>query len=226
VNLIALNGRAAAGKDTAADILVRYAHFQKLAFADALRGEVADAFSIGAMGRLLQDRELKEKAHDALALRHCSAFGFIGAVAMATRACVNSEWLDAPRSPRQILQWWGTEYRRAQDPRHWVKAMNARITQLREDPRSRQRFVITDCRFPNEYAYVKTAAARVWRIERAGLPDVENGHASASALESYPVDSTIANDGDLLALRGQVLRHWWAADSGIAAEKLALEVLE
>lgn len=224
MNLIAFNGQAGAGKDTAADILVRFARFEKIAFADALRAEVSEAFDIAAQGRILFDREHKEQPHDALALRHCRQFGFIGAVAMATHATVNSSWLDAPRAPRQILQWWGTEYRRAQDPRYWVKAMASRLDLLKTMPSRPHRFVITDCRFPNEYAYVRTVGGRMWRMHRPGLPDVENGHASANALANIPAEVDVHNDGSFDQLRNQVLRHWWCTDSGIAPENLSVEV--
>lgn len=45
-HLIALTGHAGAGKDTTADLLVAHAGFRRLAFADALRGEVSNAFSV------------------------------------------------------------------------------------------------------------------------------------------------------------------------------------
>jgi hypothetical protein len=227
VNLIALNGQAGAGKDTAADILVRYAHFQKLAFADALRAEVAEAFEIQDMGSILHDRQAKEQPHAALTLRSCKEFCFVGAVALATQATVNSEWLDAPRSPRQILQWWGTEFRRRRDPRYWVKAMMDRIDVRRDGLRREgkpERFVITDCRFPNEYAYARAVGGSMWRIHRAGLPEVEGGHESAIALRNIPAEADLRNNGSLDELRDLVLRHWWAADSGIAADFLQVRV--
>lgn len=223
MNIIAFTGKAGAGKDTSADILVRYARFEKLAFADALRAEVASAFDIHSRIGILHDRVMKEQPHDAMALRNCTDFCFIGAVAIATHATVNSEWLDAPRSPRQILQWWGTEYRRARDPRYWVKALHSRI-QVRAEG-GQHRFVVTDCRFPNEFVFIRSMNGKLWRVHRQDLPEVEGSHASATALESFPAAVDVHNDGTVLKLRNEVLRHWWSADSGIAADKLAIEVL-
>jgi len=223
VNLIAFNGKAGAGKDTAADILVRYARFEKLAFADALRAEVAEAFDICAIAPILHDRQAKEQPHDALALRNCSEFCFLGAVALATHATVNSEWLDAPRSPRQILQWWGTEFRRKRDPRYWVNALAGRIAIRREA--GQQRFVISDCRFPNEYAFVHSMGGQMWRIFRGDLQPVEGLHPSAVALDNIAADAELCNHGSLDHLRDIVLRQWWAADSGIKADRLKVEVL-
>lgn len=223
MTIIALTGLAGAGKDTTADVLVNYARFTKLAFADPLRAEVAAAFDIEARTGILEDRATKEQPHDALALRHCRNFCFIGAVAIATHATVNSQWLDQPRSPRQILQWWGTEYRRAEDPQYWIKAMASRINVRREG--GHQRFVLTDCRFPNELAYVRSAGGKLWRVLRPGLAAVEGAHASATSLQLEQADLDLANDGMPDQLRSQVLQQWWATDSGIPAARLRVEVL-
>jgi hypothetical protein len=222
VILIAFTGPAGAGKDSAGEVLATYARFQRMAFAEPLRAEVLEAFDIQSRPALLLDRATKEQPHDALALRHCSSFCFIGAVAIATRACVSSEWLDAPRSPRQILQWWGTEYRRAQDPDYWIKAMASRVRVAGQN--GLQRIAITDCRFENELAYIRSVGGRLWRLQRPELEAVEGGHESAIALRDKPADVEIRNAGTLQDLRNQVLRHWWATDSGIAVEQLQVEV--
>lgn len=223
MHLIAFTGQAGAGKDTAAALLATYAKFQRLAFADTLRAEVAEAFGLTARPDLLHDRTRKETPMDVLALRNCASFCFVGALATAHHATVNSAWLDEPRSPRQILQWWGTEYRRREDENYWVKALASRLAVMRDA--GGDRFAITDCRFLNELAYVRRCSGRLWRIERSGLPAVEGQHASATGLQAIRADIDIANDGTVDQLRDQVLRHWWATDSGIAADKLRVEVL-
>ena len=43
LRLIALTGRAGAGKDSVAATLVRHRNYQTIAFADALRAEIAEA---------------------------------------------------------------------------------------------------------------------------------------------------------------------------------------
>lgn len=220
--LIALTGPAGAGKDSAADYLVQHAGFVKLAFADTLRAEVAEAFELLDQFSILTDRATKERPHDALALRHCRNFCFIGALAMATHALVNSEWLDAPRSPRQILQWWGTEFRRAGDPDYWTHALASRIGVRRGN--GEQRMVITDCRFANELRFVQQMGGRLWRLDRPGLVPVEGSHASAIGLPLDAANATVQNDGDLDALRVDVLRHWWSTDSGIPAHQLRVQV--
>lgn len=222
--LIALTGKVGSGKDSSADYLVRHAGFMKLAFADTLRAEILDGFDLTERADILTNRDTKEQPHPALALRNCTKFGFIGAVATATHACVDSAWLDASRTPRQILQWWGTEYRRRQDEHYWISRMASKVGVHRGN--GQNSFVITDCRFANELAFVHAIGGRLWRVDRPGLPNVEGSHASAVPLPDDVVAATVRNDTDLEALRAGVLRQWWAMDSGIAAERLRVEILQ
>lgn len=60
--------------------------------------------------------------------------------------------------------------------------------------------VFTDCRFPNEADAAKAAGGQVWRIVRPGH-DATNAHTSETALDHYPFDRTIVNDGTLDDLR-------------------------
>ena len=222
--LIALTGPVGAGKDSVADYLVQHAGFMKLAFADALRAEILDGFDLIDHPDILSNRATKESPHPALALRNCVKFGFIGAVATAMHACVDSAWLDAPRSPRQILQWWGTEYRRRQDEQYWITRMAGKIGVHRGN--GQQRIAITDCRFRNELAFVHAVGGKLWRVDRAGLPAVEVAHASAVPLPDEGVALTLRNDAGLQELRAGVLRQWWALDAQIPAEQLRVEIMQ
>lgn len=50
---------------------------------------------------------------------------------------------------RALLQWWGTDFRRAQDPDYWVKKGVKRLKDLGSLPSTRLA-VVTDVRFENE----------------------------------------------------------------------------
>ncbi|MGE3346085.1 MAG: hypothetical protein AB7I35_01480 [Ramlibacter sp.] len=222
--IIALTGAAGAGKDSAANILATHARFTRLAFADPLRAEVAHAFDLTARADLLSGRDTKDTPHDALALRNCKSFCFIGAVALATHACVNSAWLDAPRSPRQVLQWWGTEYRRAENPAYWTRALALRLSAAVKA--NGTRFVITDCRMANELALVRNLGGVLWRLHRPGLQPVEGQHSSAAEWQGFDANAEIRNHGTLMDLRTEVLRQWWAMDSGLAAHEVAVHIAQ
>ena len=66
LRLIALTGRAGAGKDSVAATLVRHRNYRTIAFADALRAEIAAAWRIDP--RMLQDPATKEWDIPALAV--------------------------------------------------------------------------------------------------------------------------------------------------------------
>ena len=183
MKLIALCGAAGAGKDTVADMLPA----RKLAFADALYREVAQAWSVEQ--HVLRCRETKEKPTGMLSIFACIDDAFV----------VDFHFLDAwmaPRSPRQILQWWG-DYRRDQDPDYFVK-------QTRPDGDT----VITDVRFPNEAALVRQLGGQLWQIRRPGYEAGGTGHASDTDGCEFRPDVVLENFGSLDDLRRTVLDAW------------------
>lgn len=99
---------------------------------------------------------------------------------------------------RRLLQWWGTDFRRAQDPDYWVKKAEVTAIQHLEDGLIP---VFTDVRFPNEAKLIRdrqgilvlvTASEKV-REERLGM--APPNHESETALDSwddwdYVIDSS------------------------------------
>ncbi len=61
-------------------------------------------------------------------------------------------------------------------------------------------YVISDVRFPNEADYIRDLAGAVWRINRWGVAPI-NKHASEVAMDMYPFDYVIDNDGPLSKLQ-------------------------
>ena len=189
MKLIALCGAAGAGKDTVADMLPA----RKLAFADTLYREVAEAF--GVTVARLQMRDLKGTKQECFALENVRGPEFF------LEFNGNEDWT-APHSPRQILQWWG-DYRRAQDPDYFVTA--ARFDLL-DGPRGPA--VITDVRFPNEAAMVRQLGGQIWQIKRPGYEAGSTGHASDTDGSEFAPDLLVTNGGSLEDLRGTVLAAW------------------
>ena len=222
LQIIALTGSAGTGKDTAADILVTHCNFTKLAFADALRAEVQAAFNVPA--ELLSRRDLKEMSTAALALIECSDMGFIGALArieMMRGRALTWSWLEAQRSPREVLQHWGTEYRRAQRVNYWLDLLRERIHQLHALD-GRTRFVIADARFENEAHMIRAMGGVVWQITRDGIERVEGQHASATDGSLLNPSVVIDNDDTLHSLREAVLGEWLALETQIDVISLDL----
>ncbi|MEG1038898.1 MAG: hypothetical protein RSE32_14465 [Comamonas sp.] len=193
MKLIALCGAAGAGKDTVADMLPA----RKLAFADALYREVAEAW--GVEQHVLRCRETKETPTALLALAMAQSESFHA----AWKRTIGGDSLD-PRSPRQILQWWG-DYRRAQDPEYFVRRAEHEITtrwHLGEDT------VLTDVRFPNEAALVRQLGGQLWQIRRPGYEAGGTGHASDTDGCEFRPDVVRENFGSLDDLRRTVLDAW------------------
>ena len=222
IQLIALTGSAGTGKDTAADILVTHCGFTRVAFADALRAEVQAAFNVPA--ELLTRRDLKEMPTAALALIECSDMGFIGSLAhwdLSAGANLDRYWLMMPHTPRQILQWWGTEYRRRQRINYWLDLLRERIHQLHALD-GRTRFVIADARFENEAHMIRAMGGVVWQITRDGIEPAEGQHASATDGSRLNPSVVIDNSDTLHSLREAVLGEWLALETQIDVISLDL----
>lgn len=190
---IALCGAAGAGKDTVADILPA----RKLAFADALYREVAEAW--GVEQHVLRCRETKELEAPNLSVAHCKDMEF--------RTNCWRDFHNRPRSPRQILQWWG-DYRRAQDPDYFVNLTRDAVGLLLADGHA---VVITDVRFPNEAALVRQLGGQLWQIRRPGYEAGCTGHASDTDGSEFGPDRVVWNMGNLDELQAYALAAWSAA---------------
>ena len=224
-HLIALTGFAGVGKDTVADLLVTHLHFRKLAFADALRAEIADGFGVDLV--YLAHPSTKNQPMPALAMRR-APLDFLAAVALAAPGIprdgagrIQDAWLDEPRSPRQVMQWWGTEYRRAQNGTYWTGVMRQRIHYLQRDGATR--FVITDCRFENEADTVLAMGGCIWQVTRPGIDSsttAEGQHVSATDGSVFRPSVVIANTHDIRHLQQVVLSEFVAAETGIPSAQV------
>lgn len=229
-HIIALCGYASVGKDTVADLLVTHLKFRKLAFADALRGEVANAFGVDLS--CLTDPSTKNEPMGALALA-TAPIEFRNAMVyewaqgrMFHDSTTPTALITAPRSPRQILQWWGTEYRRKQNDAYWTRQLTARINAYQHDGGTR--FVITDCRFDNEAATVRALDGQIWQIKRPGIDHGttrENGHVSANDGSAFAPDVVINNAHDVRHLQHLVLAEFIAREAGCAPGSVKVTVL-
>lgn len=90
----------------------------------------------------------------------------------------------------KLLQWWGSEYRRAQDVDYWVKKLVASIQASKVDIA-----LVTDMRFPNEASAIRGlggATVEVQRLNGDGTqfidPSRPADHISETALNGYNFD--------------------------------------
>ncbi len=225
-HIIGLTGYASAGKDTVADLLVTHAGFRKLAFADALKAELVDAFQVEPL--VFTRPEYKSHPMAALALSRCTDPGYVGAalqhLAPQNAGVVISAELALPRTPRETMQMWGTQYRRAADSDHWTaivrRSIGYYISQCHE-----RAFVITDCRFANEVETLRALGGWLWQIKRPGIDagtTSEGAHASATEGAEFAPDAVINNAHDIRHLQQLVLGEYWALDAGLEGVRVEI----
>ena len=194
--IIALTGRPGVGKDSIGDVLAPQQGFARIAFADALRREVAEAWRIDL--RMLTDRPTKELELPALAAGMCSDPAFMRWVADG------GDSLTAPRSPRWTLQRWAS-FKRQFTPDYFARIVERWIR--RQLGSGWNRIVITDLRDPVEEAMLRRLGAKVVRVHRpelAALPSDTAMHVSEQH-HRIKADADILNDGSMQALADAVL---------------------
>lgn len=112
------------------------------------------------------------------------------------------DWIG--KSPRQLLQTLGTEWgRNTVSESLWIDIGMRRIDRLLADGRN---VVVTDVRFDNEAAAVKSAGGEVWQVIRGEgcVRGVSMRHSSEDGISEVLIDKNIGNWGSLVRLRETV----------------------
>lgn len=170
--VIGLTGYAQSGKDTAARHLIENYGFTRVAFADKLREAMYTLNPEIKTGWVKRER-LQDIVDD------------VG-------------WENAKLGypeVRRLLQVFGTEVGRMMFGENvWVDVAAKDIVE-----RNLDNVVLTDVRFQNEAAWVKSQGGIIVRINRSGVGPV-NGHISDSGIDAMSVDFVVPNDGTIEAL--------------------------
>ncbi len=197
--LLGFSGPAGSGKDTCAAVLSRYG-FRSIAFADALRAEVAEAWRIDA--RMLTDRVTKEWDIPALAIANCASSAFV------LRMRELGEDTLVARSPRWVMQRWGTEYRRhVHGHGYWTNAVRRWVGRQRGV--RAQRLCITDVRFDDELAVLEDMGGHQVVVHRPEITTALARNTQQHCSEHVAVRATspvVHNDGDMEHLHAELMR--------------------
>jgi len=214
--LIGVVGLISSGKDTIADYLCNFQGFRRESFANSLKDAVSMVFGWDRTmleGRTKQAREWREQVDPWWAER-----------------------LNMPNlTPRWVLQYWGTEVcRRGFNDDIWIASLENKLRTSQDD------IVISDCRFPNEIATIKSAGGTVVRVRRGDDPvwysiaqranqgdsiaqrqlAEFNVHISETAWIGTGFDHTIDNNGTIDELYQQI-KNLVQVDSGAKASDSA-----
>ncbi len=233
--VIGLAGQAGSGKNEVASYLAAKYGFVQFAFSDSIYHEVQQAYGFVAPA-ILRDRATKDSPHTAMRLAWCTDPDF----KVVARRAIARDYPDTfgvlddyELSPRWVLQVWGCEYRRAQDPNYWVKKAAEFVTQMHYLPPypelRPQLFVECGTRFENERDWIKhnymagdtsggnlDHAGQIWHIHRDATDQMTDPHASARPLPILPGEREIWNNSTiehlhlavdmLLSTRNQFIR--------------------
>jgi hypothetical protein len=207
--VIALSGLAGAGKDAAADILVRDHGFTKMAFATPLKEMLLDLNPI--VGYYEPDCDCSCGCCDGEDLDPMYLSDLYDKYGLTEDEVKASTYGD---EARRLWERFGTDVMRKRDPEFWVDQTRKAILAS-----GRDRVVISDCRFPNEADMVYDLSlpqwdptfefyvdnehnSSVWNIVRPGLERGE--HEAESHSGGLGEEITIHNDGSLGALAENV----------------------
>ena len=180
--IIGLVGYIGSGKGTVGDILVREHGYYKFAFADALKDAVSQIF-VWPRGLLEGDSNASRAFRERVDPWWSHKFGY-------------------EVTPRLILQKFGTEAcRNGIADNIWIAALEKRIQGYND-------VVISDCRFPNEIDFIRSAGGFIVRVKRGDDPtpeELSKMHISETAWNNYDPDFVIHNEGTKDDLKNNVM---------------------
>ncbi len=186
--IIALKGPAQCGKTTLANVLdaeFQYRGFKvkRTAFSDFVRAEITEFLQAAYASHPIGGGEYPQWVKDLMNLmpswvdtywdRECPKDQF---------AIINDlKKRPAPRHIRAIQQWWGQDYRRAQDPLYWIKQSFAANVEYLLDP---DYIVIEEsCRQENEGRYVHALGGIVLDLKPLTPPTESEAAAISHSVE-------------------------------------------
>lgn len=212
MKIIALMGKAKAGKDTAGGMLAEMGGGATMAFADKLKQYVGEMFGLSHDDMYTDEGKAKPTRFDCLMCPEChslecEAFETDRMKRASCKLCGSVGDLTVFKSkwtPRTILQHIGTEGFRRINPDVWVDfALEYAKYQLETYPF----VVITDCRFRSECMGVWANGGEVWRLRRRETDTKAEGiggHASETEMDGISdneCQAVVHNDSTLGALR-------------------------
>jgi hypothetical protein len=181
---VGITGRRKSGKDSLADIAMKTFGGTRWAFADALKRQCGRIFGLSAAQ--MYDQSLKEvKLHAPVVMDD-----FITYMQIETGLDIQPRGI-VVQTPREIMQFYGTEYVRSVQDSYWIDKLNE------VDPKNGPIW-ITDMRFDNEVDKVKSFDGLTLRVKRlVSVDGLYSSHASEARIDELPVDHEVWNDSTL-----------------------------
>lgn len=177
MKILGLSGRKEAGKDSFARCVLRHnSDFIRIGFADRLKTLCREVFSL-TDSQVNHDKETHFPDPINIDL-------YVPRISDKLRFPIEKRGLIA-KTPRQVLQYVGTDYVRSHMPDYWITCV---LNTIRQNPL--KKFVITDVRFPNEASQIRELGGFVLRIVR--LSQMSKVPEHVSEVLDFPMDASLA----------------------------------
>lgn len=204
--LVALGYQIHAGKDTAAQALMDRLSFTRMAFGDELKEEVLKNFR----------RTLKAICMATISLD----VDYPVDLRWSARVDKDEEWWTRklrymlwtlkPAIVRALLQEYGTELRRGDDPNYWIKKAENTLYKKRSilytlhGTTEYEKFVFTDLRFLNEAEMIHKYRGVCIKVHRPSLENTSSHQSENDLIAWNGWDFVLVNDGSVADLESKV----------------------
>lgn len=179
--ILGVCGKREHGKDTFASMLIASdPSFSRLGFADRLKEICMKVY--GLSEEQVSDPRAKESPLE----QPIDLDGKLDLLSAETGLLLFEKRLVA-MTPRQVLQYVGTDYIRSVQPDYWLQVVEK---QIKDNPEGN--YVITDVRFPNEAEVLKGLGAFILKILRLSRMSNSESAEHASEQINFKSDATLA----------------------------------
>lgn len=231
-------GKQRSGKDTTIDLIkeiVAYASVPviKIGFADPLKEEVAEYLSTHTgtevfdwltrtISNTVKDIKLVAEILVSVFPKLTESLKVLSIeeteVWYQDQLLTRDQYLEAFNSDtdkhrfRKLLQWYGTDYRRAEEELYWLNKMRAKIDLINSQNQGQVIIGIKDVRFKNELDLINDYKGLSGWIERPNTdPSIVVGaaHSSENDLLDCEFDFTLMNDETIQDLKLQIAAVLW-----------------
>ena len=186
MQIYGLVGKKGSGKDTLSSFVRGFdPHFKVLHFADRLKEICAEVFGVDP--RYFHEPQLKEVPIPTIVIDN-----HIEGLSLATGLEIKPRGLVA-ETPRQLLQYVGTDYVRSICDSYWVDYIRGQI--LRLDDKDKK-VLVADARFKNEAQVIRDVGGKVVVLLREGQQSSDQHKSETELTEIQPDSVFYFKNGD------------------------------
>ena len=178
--IFGISGRKGHGKDTFCNFVKDYdGEFEILHFADDLKSMCGEIFNLTP--EQMYEPSLKEIPFTWYGQKTIYMDDYLEDIRRVTGLDIQPQDKVA-KTPRRVLQYFGTEYVRSVKDSFWVDRVIDKINAIGK------KCLVADMRFPNEVKALRGIGATLIRVQRPDLPSDGDVHGSEAEIDKLEVD--------------------------------------